>query len=85
MESKNLVDRIASSFIGLGIGMGARLLSPDYNSTSYLIGFSLTGVGGVLIPTIKNTGQDEKYWGLACSWGSYVVGYVAIDYLLKAL
>ena len=85
MESKNLMDRIASCFIGLDIGVGARLLSQDYNSTSYLVGFSLAGVGGVLIPTIKKTGQNEKYRGLACSFGSYSVGYVATDYLLKAL
>lgn len=85
MESKKLADRIAYSFIGLSMGACTRLLSQDYNSTSYLVGFSLAGACGVLIPTLKKTGQDEKYVGIASSSGSYPVGYVATDYLLKAL
>ncbi|MBR9683148.1 long-chain fatty acid--CoA ligase [Candidatus Woesearchaeota archaeon] len=83
MPSKNLMDRIASCFIGLGIGIGARLLSQDYNSTSYFVGFSLAGAGGVLIPSVKGTGKDEVWRGLACSWGSYTAGYFVTDYLLK--
>ncbi len=85
LESENLIDRIASCVIGLGFGVGARLLSQDYNSASYLAGFSLAGAGGVLIPTFKNKSQDEKYRELACSLGSYAVGYIATDYLLRTL
>ncbi len=82
-EANTLLDRLASCIIGFGVGIGTRLLSQDYNYTQHIIGFSLAGVCGTLIPLIKNKGRDEHYIVFGSSMGCYPAGFVVTDYVLK--
>ena len=83
MKSENLVDRITSCFIGLGVGVGTRIISQDHDSARYFAGAVVAGASGILIPSFKNKEKNEKYIGIGSSLGMFPAGYYLADYILR--